>query len=67
MPAEPDLGEAFRQEYYVGEAEDMFEIIVLGDSMEVAAGSFDDVVTTRDWTPLEPDVIEEKRNVDMFT
>jgi hypothetical protein len=26
----------------------------------VPAGHFDDLVVTRDWTPLEPDVIEEK-------
>ena len=24
------------------------------------AGSYDDVVVTRDWNPLEPDVIEQK-------
>ena len=61
MPAEPTVGEAFRQEYYPGEAEDMFEIIDVGGSVEVAVGTFEDVVTTRDWTPLEPDVIEQKQ------
>ena len=61
MPAEPAVGDAYRQEYYVGEAEDMFEIIAVGGSVEVPAGSFEDVVTTQDWTPLEPEVIEEKQ------
>ena len=61
MPAEPAVGDAFRQEYYVGEAEDMFEIIEVGGSVEVPAGSFDEVVTTSDWNPLEPEVIEEKQ------
>ena len=61
MPAEPAVGDAYRQEYYVGEAEDMFEIIAVGGSVEVPAGSFEEVVTTRDWTPLEPEVVEEKQ------
>jgi hypothetical protein len=61
MPAEPAVGDAFRQEFYAGEAEDMFEIIEVGGSAEVPAGSFDEVVTTTDWNPLEPDVIEEKQ------
>ena len=61
MPAKPAVGAAFRQEYYVGEAEDMFEIIDVGGSVEVPAASFEDVVTTRDWTPLESEVIEEKQ------
>jgi hypothetical protein len=61
MPAEPAVGDAFRQEFYVGEAEDMFEIIEVGGSVEVPAGSFDEVVTTSDWNPLEPEVIEEKQ------
>ena len=61
MPSEPAVGGAFRQEFYAGEAEDMFEIIAVGGSTEVPAGRFNDVVTTRDWTPLEPEVIEEKQ------
>jgi hypothetical protein len=60
MAAEPTVGHAYRQEYYAGEAEDMGDVIAVGGSATVAAGTFDDVVTTRDWTPLEPDVIEEK-------
>ena len=61
MAAEPAVGDAYRQEYYVGEAEDMFEIIAVGGSVAVPAGSFEDVVTTQDWTPLEPEVVEEKQ------
>lgn len=60
MPADPTVGAAYRQEFLRGEAEDMMEVLTIGGSLTVAAGSFDDVVTTRDWTPLEPDVIEEK-------
>jgi hypothetical protein len=60
MPAQPQVGDAYRQEYWPGEAEDLGEIIDVGASVEVPAGSFDDVVMTRDWNPLEPDVVEEK-------
>ena len=61
MPAEPAVGDAFRQEFDVDVAEDMFEIVALGGSVEVPAGRFAEVVTTRDWTPLEPAVIEQKQ------
>jgi hypothetical protein len=60
MPAEPQVGMAYRQEYYPGEAEDMGEIIRLGGTIAVPVGRFTDIVVTRDWTPLEPDVVEEK-------
>jgi hypothetical protein len=51
MLHDPAVGEAYRQEFLAGEAEDMGEVIAV-------AG---DLVTTRDWTPLEADVIEEKQ------
>jgi hypothetical protein len=61
MPAEPEVtGLGYRQEYLAGEAEDMGEVIAVGGSVTVPAGTFDDLVVTRDWTPLEPDVVEEK-------
>lgn len=60
MPADPTVGVAYRQEYSKGEAEDMAEVVQVGQRKSVAFGDFDDVVVTRDWNPLEPDVIEEK-------
>ena len=60
MPAAPAVGQVYRQEYLAGEAEDMGEVLALDGDVEVPAGAFADVVTTRDWTPLEPDVVEEK-------
>ena len=61
MPAHPEVGDAYRQEFYLGEAEDMGEVLAVGGTATVAFGSFTDVITTEDWTPLEPDVVEEKR------
>jgi hypothetical protein len=60
MPGSPEPGDVYRQEFYPGEAEDMMEIVDVGASLTVPAGTFDDIVTTRDWTPLEPETIEEK-------
>jgi hypothetical protein len=60
MLAEPTVGAAYRQEFYEGEAEDMGEVVRIGDSESVPFGSFDDLVVTEDWTPLEPDVVENK-------
>ena len=60
MPAEPASGDAFRQEYYAGEAEDMFQIIAVDRTLTVPFGTYDRVITTKDWTPLRPANIEEK-------
>jgi hypothetical protein len=60
MPAEPQEGLAFRQEYYAGEAEDEGEIVLLGQQAEVPAGHYEDVLMTKDTNPLEPKVLEFK-------
>ncbi len=60
MQADPQVGDSYRQEYYAGEAEDMAKVVELGQSVTVPAGSYSDVLVTRDWTPLEPDVEEQK-------
>ena len=60
MPAHPTVGDAYRQEYYAGEAEDMAEVLEVGAAKSIRPGTYDDVVVTEDWTPLEPDVVEEK-------
>jgi hypothetical protein len=67
MPADPEPGLAYRQEYYEGVAEDRAEIVTVGeDQVEVPAGYYKGVVMTRDLVPLEPKVEELKfyaRNV----
>ena len=60
MPADPRVGDAYRQEYLAGEAEDMMQVLELGTSKKVKAGSYHDVIVTEEWTPLEPDVVEQK-------
>lgn len=60
MKGSPKKGEAYRQEYYKGEAEDMGEVVSLHESASVPYGSFDDALMTRDWSPLEPGSLEHK-------
>ena len=66
MPADPKVGDSYRQEYYKGEAEDMAEVISLrgtglNDAVSTPYGSFsEDVLVTKDWNPLEPDILEHK-------
>jgi hypothetical protein len=60
MKADPKVGDAYRQEYYRGEAEDMGKVVRLGASQTVPFRAFDGLLVTQDWTPLEPDVVEEK-------
>jgi hypothetical protein len=61
MPAAPaPTGRGYRQEYDAGQAEDMGQVIAVGQTVDGPAGQFDRVVITRDWSPLEPDLVEEK-------
>jgi hypothetical protein len=60
MPAHPRVGMTYRQEYFHGEAEDRAKVLSLDEHVGVAAGSFDRVLKTRDWTPLEPSAAEHK-------
>lgn len=60
MRASPSVGDAYRQEYDRGEAEDLAEVVRTGDDVSVPAGDFSDVLVVREWNPLEPDVVEEK-------
>lgn len=60
MLAHPRLGDAYRQEYRRGIAEDMGRVVSLNDSATVRAGRFTNCLTTEDWSPLEPKIRERK-------
>ncbi|HEU4912213.1 MAG TPA: hypothetical protein VFV76_09960 [Actinomycetes bacterium] len=60
MPADPQPGMAYRQEYYQGEAEDNGEVLSLEEMAEVPFGQFDDMLLTKDTITIEPDVLEYK-------
>jgi hypothetical protein len=60
MNTDPKVTDSYRQEYYRGEAEDMYWVVAVGERKSVAYDDFDDVVQTLEWTPLEPKIIVEK-------
>jgi hypothetical protein len=60
LPANPQPGMAYRQEYLKGQAEDAAQVLSLSQRVRVPFGSFDRVLTTKDYTPLEPSVVEHK-------
>ncbi len=62
MLAVPRVGDAYRQEFLKGEAEDLAQVTAVSGSIKVPAGSWSgaDVLVTEEWTPLEPDVREQK-------
>jgi len=60
MQAHPKVGQSYRQEYEKGSAEDMAKVLDLNGSVKVPYGSFDHALVTKEWTPLEPGVVEHK-------
>ena len=63
MPAAPQIGQSFRQEYLAGVAEDHFVILLLSAPVTTPFQAFDKALITAEWTPLEPDVLSEKAYV----
>ena len=60
MLADPHVGDAYRQEFYAGEAEDVATVYAVGESVEVPYAAFDQVLVTEDWSLLDPNVHERK-------
>jgi hypothetical protein len=60
MPARPVPGRTGRQEFYKGHAEDHFEVLGLHASVHVPYSSSSNALLTKEWTPLEPAVLDHK-------
>ncbi|MCE3247465.1 MAG: hypothetical protein K0R41_1290, partial [Geminicoccaceae bacterium] len=61
MPADPQPGLEYRQEYLQGEAEDFAEVLGTDATVEVPFGRFEGALRTRDANPLEkPPQVENK-------
>lgn len=60
MPAHPKVGETHRMEFEAGNAEDFFRVESLRASVSVPAASSKHALRTREWTPLEPGVLDKK-------
>ena len=60
MPGDPQVGLAYRQEHYAGEAEDAAEVLSLDEQAQVPYRRFQHVLLTKDFTPLHPKILEYK-------
>ena len=60
MKADPMVGDTYRQEFLLGEAEDAGTVLALNESVDVPYGNFANCLQTLDFTPLEPDAEEHK-------
>jgi hypothetical protein len=60
MPAHPSVGDSGRQEYYKGQAEDHFRVVSLKSKVSVPFVTTTRALKTKEWTPLEPGVIDTK-------
>jgi hypothetical protein len=60
MPAHPRVGQSAEQEFYKGHAEDFFRVVSLSAHVQTPAASSDHALLTKEWTPLEPGVIDHK-------
>jgi hypothetical protein len=54
------VGETYREEFAPGVAEDMARVVSLDARAKVPYGTFDGCLKTKNFTPLEPDLREEK-------
>ncbi len=59
MPANPQAGDRYMQEFLPGEAEDYAEVEGF-QSVTIGLGTYDNCLVTRDVNPFEPDVYELK-------
>ena len=60
MPAKPETGMAYRQEFLRGQAEDRARILSLTEQAEVPHGHYSPALMTSETSPLEPRVVEYK-------
>ena len=60
MPADPTVGQSGRQEFYEHHAEDHFEVLSLHANVRAPYVTSKNALLTKEWTPLEPGVIDHK-------
>jgi hypothetical protein len=60
MKANPAIGDFYRQEFSLNNAEDFAETVNLSQTVHVPAGTFHNCLKSKETTPLEPDLLEYK-------
>lgn len=57
MPARPEVGDAFRPEYYKGTAEDRYRVLDLSATVKTPYGTFSNVLVMSEQSRLEPGIL----------
>jgi len=60
MKAHPMVGDFYRQEFSLDNAEDFAEVLALNATVQVPAGTFGNCLRTQETTPLETILLEDK-------
>ena len=60
MEAHPHVGDTYKQENAPGTAEDTAQVISFNGAADVPYGMFSDLLDTKEFSPLEPGVVEHK-------
>jgi hypothetical protein len=60
LPAQPQVGQKYRQEYQKGEAEDNGEVLATSHQVEVKAGRYKNALVTMDTSNVEKTAVEYK-------
>jgi hypothetical protein len=60
ITAHPMVGQTRAQEHFPGHAEDHFRVIGVSAAVRVPLLASNDAVLTKEWTPLEPGVVDHK-------
>jgi len=60
VPADPEQGMTYREEYYAGHAEDAAEVLSVDSQVQVPLGRYQHAMLTRNYSSLEPTVEEMK-------
>lgn len=60
MEASPAVDDVYRQEFAIGTAEDMAQVVALDQSVSVPFGSFTNALETLEFSALEPGATEHK-------
>jgi hypothetical protein len=60
FPGHPKVGQTARQEFFKGHAEDHFKVLDVDARARTPRGITHHAVRTKEWTPLEPDILDNK-------
>jgi len=63
MPANPQVGDIYAQEFAPGIASDQSEVVALGETITVPAGTFSDTLTTLECNPIDNGALDDKAYV----